>query len=416
MKRRDFISSSAALGILPYLNWGESLISLSSSAEILKSKKTVVVIFQRGAADGLSVMSPIGDAYFSQDLRPNIMADRDQMLKLDSYFALHPAMTGFKQLWDKGLLTPIHQAGSPSASRSHFDSQDYLESGTPDLKSTEDGFIARASQLLKQSPSPKLNSLAVQANIPRLISGDPQTLSFSRLNQFDIKGFKMPESSKSASVGANGQVGFESFFERALDEVLQGHSQNTISLLAEFEKARKTVLKNDFKKGQLANRLGDMAQVIKSGFYVPFMVTEVGGWDTHVNQGANDGQLATRLKEFSDAITLFVDELGDKIGDVTIITVTEFGRTVKENGSRGTDHGHGSCHFVINGQLKPKNIIADWKDLKSANLYEGRDLPVTTDYRDIFAAVFRSQFGLNNLSNVFPGFKPNTKLKLFRNG
>lgn len=412
MKRRDFLNHTAVLGVLPYLNWADAFMSLGSAAEIQKSKKTLVVIFQRGAADGLSVLSPIGDAYFNQDLRPNIMADRDKMLKLDSYFALHPAMEGFKQLWDRGMLTPIHQVGSPSASRSHFDSQDYMESGTPDLKSTEDGFMARAGHLLKLSPAPKLNSLAVQANIPRMISGDAHTLSFSRLNQFDIKGFKVSDSS---TAKAGGQVGFESFFESALDEVLQGHSQDTVSLLGEFEKARKIELKNDFKKGQLANRLGDMAQVIKSGLYIPFMVTEVGGWDTHVNQGSDEGQLASRLKEFSEAITKFVDELGDKMADVTIVTVTEFGRTVKENGSKGTDHGHGSCHFVINGQLKPKNIIADWKDLKAANLYEGRDLPVTTDYRDIFSTVLRSQFGLNDMSQVFPGFKPNPRLKIYRN-
>lgn len=413
MKRRDFISNSMALGILPYLNWADAFMNLSSAAEIMKSKKTLIVIFQRGAADGLSIMSPVGDTYFNKDLRPNILVDRDKMLKLDSYFALHPAMDGFKQLWDKGLLTPIHQVGSPSASRSHFDSQDYLESGTPDLKSTEDGFIARAGHLLKQTPAPKLNSLAVQANIPRMIAGDPLTLSFSRLNQFDIKGFKMP-TQVTSTVG--GKVGFESFFESALDEVLQGHNQDTVSLLGEFEKARKVELKNDFKKGQLANRLGDMAQVIKSGLYIPFMVTEMGGWDTHVGQGNEEGQLASRLKEFSDAIAKFVDELGDKMNDVTIVTVTEFGRTVKENGSKGTDHGHGSCHFVISGQVKSKNIIADWKDLRPANLYEGRDLPVTTDYRDIFSSVLKSQFGLNDMTKVFPGFKPNPKLKLFKNG
>lgn len=410
MKRRDFLNSAATLGVWPYLNWVDAFLNVSSAAEIPKSKKTMIVIFQRGGVDGLAVMSPLGDSYFNQKLRPNSMPDRDQMLKLDSYFALHPAMKGFKKLWDRGMLTPVHQVGSPSLTRSHFDAQDYLESGTPDRKSTEAGFITRASRLLNVQPAPSLYRLAVQAGIPRMIGGDFEALSFNRLKQFDIQGFKLRE--HSASSMAAGHTGFESFFESALSEVLEGRNQNAVSLLAEFKKARSVKLKNPFNNGILANRLGDMAQLIKSGMHVPFMVTDIGGWDTHVNQLI---QMPGRLTEFTDAITMFVDELGDKMDDVTIVTVTEFGRTVKENGGKGTDHGHGACYFVINGQLKPKNIIADWKDLKPSNLFQERDLPVTTDYRDVFASIFKAQFGLDDMSQVFPNFKSGTQLKIYRN-
>lgn len=397
MKRRELIHKLAALGVLPYVGAFEFLGHKAYAEALLKRKKTLVVIFQRGAVDGLSMVSPLGDSYFNKEIRPNIILPSDQMIKLDSYFGLSPAMSSFKPLWDKGLLSVVQQVGSHSGSRSHFDSQDYMESGTPDKKSTEDGFLARAAQLFPQHETAKITSLSVQPNLPRSISGDSTSLSFNDLNSFSIKGFGSNKGSSSD--------GFEAFFETALDEVLKGQNKNSLNLLEDFAKAKKVTLKQEYPKGQLAPRLKDIAKIIKSDIYIPFIVTESGGWDTHVNQGNEKGTLSNRLKEFSDSIAAFVNEIGSKIEDVTIITITEFGRTVRENGNRGTDHGHGSCFFVINGNVKPKNIIANWKDLKKENLYEERDLPVTTDFRDIFSEILRTQFSFNDLSKVFPDHK-----------
>lgn len=406
MKRRDFIQNSALLGLTPYLNL-MSLLSESAYAQQVKKSKSLIVIFQRGAVDGLSMLNPYGDVNYSKDIRPNIMIQSSELLKLDSYFGMHPSLAGLKNLWDRGMLSAIHQVGSPSLSRSHFDSQDYLESGTPDVKSTEDGFIARASANLKNEAALKLTSLSVQSNLPRIISGDSKSLSFSELSRFSIKGL--------GGVSSSNKAGFEDFFDSALDEVLNGQSKKTISLLEDFAKAQKTAIAQDFPKGQLSGRLKDIAKVINSGMYIPFYITEVGGWDTHNNQGNEKGQLANRLKDFSDSIAAFVAEIGNKIEDVTIITVTEFGRTVKENGSRGTDHGHGACYFVINGNVKPKTVHAKWKDIKLANLHEGRDLPVTTDFRDVFADILKTQFGVVNLETVFPSYAAlNKDLKIFK--
>lgn len=405
MKRRELIQKLAALGVLPYIGVFDLLGAQAYAEALKKRKKTLLVIFQRGAVDGLSMVSPLGDSYFNKDLRPNIILPTDQLIKLDSFFGLSSAMSSFKSLWDKGQLTVIQQAGSHSSSRSHFDSQDYMETGTPDKKSTEDGFLARAAALFPDHEKAKITSLSVQPNLPRSISGDSKSLSFNDLNSFSIKGF--------GNSNTTASDGFEAFFETALDEVLKGQNKNSLNLLEDFAKAKKISLKEDYPKGQLAPRLKDIAKIIKSDIYIPFIVTESGGWDTHINQGNEKGTLANKLKEFSDSITAFVNELGPRIEDVTIITVTEFGRTVRENGNRGTDHGHGSCFFVINGNLKSKNIIANWKDLKKENLYEERDLPVTTDFRDVFSEILKTQFSLSDLSKVFPDYKVN-KLGLYR--
>ena len=375
----------------------------------MKKQKSLIVIFQRGAVDGLSMVSPIGDSYYNKDIRPNIILPSDQIIKLNSYFGLSPALSSFKDLWDKGLLSVVHQVGSPSLSRSHFDSQDYMETGTPDKKSTEDGFLARSAKYLPNYDKTKVSSLSIQPNLPRSIAGDMKALSFSDLNSFAIRGFGSPQTTAAAAGGS----GFESFFETALDEVLKGQNKDSLSLLGDFAEAKKITLTKEFPKSQLSPRLRDIAKIIKSGIYIPFMVTEMGGWDTHINQGNEKGALANKLKEFSEAISTFVEEIGPKIQDVTIVTITEFGRTVRENGNQGTDHGHGSCFFVINGNLKSKNIIANWKDLKKENLFEERDLPVTTDFRDVFSDILRTQFTINDLSGVFPEFK-SKKLNLYR--
>jgi uncharacterized protein (DUF1501 family) len=408
MKRRELIQNLAALGLLPQLGLLDVLLSPRALANTMatrsKAKKSLVVIFQRGAVDGLSMLAPYGDSNYNKQLRPSIGLSTDKLIKLDSYFGLNPALASFKPLWDAGHLSVLQQVGSPSPSRSHFDSQDYMESGTPDVKSTDSGFLARAAQNIGAVSGLKLTSLSVQPNLPRIISGDKTALSFDNLGSFAIRGFGTPPTS-----GA----GFEGFFDSALDEVLKGQNKNSVSLLGDFAKAKEVKLSQDFPKGQMSNHLKDIAKVIKSGIYIPFIVTEVGGWDTHVNQGNEEGSLSNRLRDFSGAIAAFTNELGPKLEDVTIITVTEFGRTVKENGNKGTDHGHGSCFFVINGNLRPKHIVANWKDLKKENLFEERDVPVTTDFRDVFSEILSTQLNVHDFKEIFPNFKPGKKLGLY---
>lgn len=398
MNRRELLLQMSALGLLSAVpGWGQAAVKRA------KKNKTLVLIFQRGAVDGLSMVSPFGDSHFNAEIRPSLFVPQDKLIHLNSYFGLHPAMIDFKNLWDKNLLSVVHQVGSPSTSRSHFDSQDFFESGTPDVKKTEDGFLSRAAKSLPDYAHLKLAGLSVQPSLPRSIMGEKKSLSFDNLNSFNIRGI--------SPIG-NGS-GFEDFFETALDEVLKGQNKNSVAMLESFSEIKKLKLETEFPKGQLSLRLQDVAKIIKSGMQIPFVVTEVGGWDTHVNQGGEDGALAKKLQEFSASIAAFVTELGPKIEDVTVITVTEFGRTVKENGGKGTDHGHGSCYFVIDSALKRKNIVTNWKDLKKENLYEERDLPVTTDFRTVFSEILCKKFDIKDLKSVFPDFKGPAKAGIF---
>lgn len=410
MKRRNFLKSTAALTGLTYTGITIPFMPQNLlAAKLGKANKTLVVIFQRGAADALSMFSPMGDKHYNKEMRPNLYIPADQMLKADSYFSFHPALTGFKSLWDKGLLTAVPLVGSPSNTRSHFDAQDYFESGTPDIKSTDTGFLSRASEGFVNYEQQKISALSVQPGLARMISGGVKSLSFSELSRFSIQGL--------GSLSSKNAKGFEDFFDEALDEVIKGRTQNSTDMLQAFAQAGKIQLQQQWgslKRNQLGNRLQDVAKIIKADMDIPVIVTEMGGWDTHNNQGGAQGQLAGKLKDFSDSITMFVNELGPKINDVTIVTVSEFGRTVNENGSRGTDHGHGSCYFVINGKLKPKNIAGQWKDLKNENLYDGRDLPVTTDFREVFHEIISHEFAIKNFDQIFPNWKSKDKLKLFK--
>jgi uncharacterized protein (DUF1501 family) len=379
----------------------------------IKNKKKLVFIFMRGGCDTLSMIQPLMDGNYSKENRPNILIPKEQSIKLGSEFGMHPAMTSLKEFWDRGHFNFIHQTGMPITTRSHFDAQDFLENGTLNDKSIEEGFFTRALGQMALDGKEPLKAVALQSNLPRSLYGETKALATGDLDSFKIKNLDLR--------GHTGD-GFESFFESTMKQTLNGqavedesHSKtSTLSLIDLIKKVNETKLKQDFSgKGDLAKKLKDIAKLILSDFPAPLYVTEMGGLDTHVNQGNEAGQLAKKLKELSDAMSTLALELGPKLEDTTIIAVTEFGRTLKENGNRGTDHGHGCCYLVMNGHLKPRNIITQWKELKKANLYEERDVPITTDARLIFSEILSTQFKVQNLTEVFPQFKYDRKLNLY---
>lgn len=399
--RREFLHSGVLIAggsvLMPLL----SSFGLASTISV-KNRKTLVVIFQRGAVDALSMILPHGDRSYNKELRPNLHIGVAESLMLDSYFSLHPALGGLKKIWDQGALGIILQVGSPSKTRSHFDAQDFMESGTPDIKSTEEGFLVRATELFKIKSS--LNHLAIQTNLPRFFSGSQTALAVSEIAKFQIRGL-----GKTSLKGK----GFEDFFEVAVDEVLKGKPSQAVDLLDRFKKINEIKNNVTYPNSALARRLKDVARVIKSDLHVPLMATEAGGWDTHRNQGVLNGNLNNLLKDFGDSISAFVQDLGPHLDDVTILTVSEFGRTVKENGTKGTDHGHGTSFFIIDKELKPKTIFGKWSDLTPGNLYEERDIPVTTDFREVFAAILKKKFLINDFTKIFPKYQVNEKTRLF---
>jgi uncharacterized protein (DUF1501 family) len=374
-------------------------------------RKVLVVVFQRGAVDGLSMIPPVADKHY-YELRPTIAIPAPGAaggaIKLDGTFGLHPALAGLQPHFASGALAVVHAVGSPDGTRSHFDAQDYVEIGTPGVKHTEDGFLNRLLRTAPEKEATSLRALAFAPSLPRMLSGKAPAVSFSSLDQFKVQGGGAP-----AAVSGD----FEQMYASAVDRALRGTASDAFDAsraLREIKPASFPPAHGaTYPTSPLGKRMRQIAQVIQADVGVEVVVTDCGGWDTHANQGSSTGQLAKHLEDLGGSLGAFATDLSDRLADVCVVTVTEFGRTVKENGTAGTDHGHGSVMMVLGGKVRGKKVYARWKGLAPEALYEGRDLPVTTDHRDVFSEVLRAHLGAKDLAHVFPGFTPGAPLGLF---
>jgi uncharacterized protein (DUF1501 family) len=359
--------------------------------------KRLVVIFQRGAADGLNIVVPHGEpSYYA--MRPTINIPKKSVLDLDGFFGLHPAMASFEPLWKQKHLAIVHAAGSPDPTRSHFDAQDFMESGTPGVKVTDDGWLNRTLRDLPTDQS-AFRAIALGPSLPRILSGKEPALAINNLNDFSIGG-------KNPNAAANT---FEAMYDHSVDAVLHGTGEETfdaVKMLKAADPAHYTPAANaNYPKGRFGDSLKQLAQMIKANLGVQVAFADIGGWDHHVNEGSTQGQIANVLGEFSQSISAFWTDLGDLGEDTVVVTMSEFGRTAHENGNRGTDHGHANVMFVLGGPVKGGRVYGRWPGLDQSQLYEGRDLAVTTDFRLVLSEVVSRYLGNKDLREVFPGFE-----------
>ena len=360
-----------------------------------RAGKLFVLIFQRGACDGLSVVPPLGEPRY-RSLRPTIALPakgEGAPLPLDGFFGLHPSLAALHPHFHDGTFAILHQVGSPDPSRSHFDAQDYFELGTPGQK-PEDGFLNRALQVSPAKAAGPFRALALQPNLPLSLEGAVEAVAVDELADFDL-----------TRVGG---ASFEAMYRSAVDSALRGVGDEAFGALHSLKAAgafgKDAEVVAGYPKGGLGRRLFELAALVKSGQSVQVAATDIVGWDTHVGQGAQRGQLANRLDHLGKSLAAFAKDLGPRFGDVCVAVVTEFGRTVRENGTRGTDHGHGSTMLVLGGGVRGGKVYAQWKSLDDANLFEGRDLPVTTDFRAPLAALLTGHLGATDVHRIFPGF------------
>ena len=373
--RRFFLKSSGlalvAGGLLP------NVFVKMANAATTRGRKVLVAIFQRGAVDGLNVIVPYAEkAYY--DARPTIAIPRDVVIDLDGFFGVHPSLASIAPYFKDRSAAFVHAVGSPDSTRSHFDAQDFMESGTPGLKSTQDGFLSRALAGKKGAP---LRAVAFSSALPRILSGKANAVAMTNISQFGVRG-DIPE--------------FESMYPGVFEASRILKSSAPEKLQPENGATYPTT--------PLGNGLKQIAQLIKSDVGLEVAFTDVGGWDTHAGEGGPQGQLANNLKQFSDAIAAFAQDLGSRMGDVVLVTMSEFGRTVRENGNRGTDHGHANFMLVLGGGVKGGKVYGQWPGL--TNLYENRDLAITTDFRDVFAELLTKQLAVPSLKSVFPNYDP----------
>jgi uncharacterized protein (DUF1501 family) len=387
------VGTAAVPSFLARAAWG--------TAQTGTRNKRLVVIFQRGAADGLNIVVPFAEPQYYA-MRPSINIPRNAVINLDGFFGLHPSLASFQPLWQQRQLAIVHAAGSPDPNRSHFDAQDFMESGTPGVKSTDDGWLNRSLRNLAQ-PTQKspFEAIAMGPSIPRILSGSEPAIAMNNINDFSVGGGRSPKPSPVASA-------FEAMYDHSTDSVLHGTGEETFDAVKMLKSADpskyKPALGADYPKGRFGDSLRQLAQLIKADLGVQVAFADIGGWDHHVNEGATEGQIANVLREFSQSLAAFWTDLGDLGEDTVVVTMSEFGRTARENGNRGTDHGHANVMFVLGGPVKGGKVYGRWPGLEQSQLYEGRDLALTTDFRQVLGEAVARHMGNTNLANVFPGY------------
>jgi uncharacterized protein (DUF1501 family) len=401
VSRRVFLKSGgvAMLGMstLP------AFLQRAVASTAMLNRKKLIVLFQRGAADGLNIVVPFAERnYYS--LRPSIAIPEPRRggdaaaIDLDGFFGLHPSLAPLEPLFKQQQLAIVHAAGSPDTTRSHFDAQDFMESGTPGLKATEDGWLNRALQSLPEDDATPFRAVAVGANLPRTLRGSAPAIALPDVRQFQV----VAQSPVAAG-------GFEALYAQTVDTALHGTGTETFEAIEMLRKANPQRFQPengaDYPRSRFGQSLQQVAQLIKSDIGLEVCFLDTGGWDNHVNEGGVQGQLANLLRDIGQGLAAFHRDMGDRMQDTVVVTMSEFGRTARENGNRGTDHGHANCMFVMGGAVKGGKVYGKWPGLASNQLYEGRDLALTTDFRSVLGELISSHLGNKDLKTVFPGFE-----------
>jgi uncharacterized protein (DUF1501 family) len=402
LTRRYFLRGSAmamaGAGAVPF--W------LGRAAATTQARRKILVaIFQRGAADGLNMVVPFAEKRY-YELRPTIGIPAPKggnggppAIDLDGRFGLNPALQPLRALWDKNMLAIVEATGSPDPSRSHFDAQDYMESGTPGLKG--DGWLNRALTDASAESSP-LRAIAMSASMPRTLRGDHSAIAVRDLQQFragDDTASILENMYSNSADRQLGTAGKDAFAAMRLIESLN-RTPYTPSAGAQYPQG-----------GELGRALQQVARLIKADAGVEAAFAEIGGWDHHQNEPVQMGNVA---RQFGSALAAFCTDMGDRMEDIVVVTMSEFGRTAQENGNNGTDHGHGDVMFVVGGPVRGGKVYGKWPGLEKEQLYEGRDLAVTTDFRAVLGELMMGHFGTKDLAPVFPGFHYGEPLGLLK--
>ena len=426
MQRRDFLNALAAgAGLMIPLGrhaWAATAASPNTAPNTDATSRKLIVIMLRGAVDGLNVVAPVADANYAR-LRPTIALGRpgedNGALNLDGYFGLHPALAPLLPLWEQKKLAFIHASGSPDITRSHFDAQDYMESATPGIKSTADGWMNRLVAALPGTTTPT-RALSIGPTMPRILSGHAAAVNLAngaagtKANVLDRpavgKAFDQlyADNARFGAAYQQGQDAHREVMDAAAGKMAGGGMAGGMS--AEMQAANGGApLPNGFPDD--AARL---AALMRNDPNIQLAFVALGGWDTHASQGSARGQLANRLQPLGQGLAVLAQRLGPLFDQTTIVVMSEFGRTARENGNGGTDHGHGNAMWVLGGSVKGGKVLGDWRGVGDAELNEGRDLPVTTDFRTVLATIAERHLRLadKQLVQVFPSMPRAGRLDL----
>lgn len=401
MRRRDFLNSAAALGGLGLIRIGSHAWAAQNPAG---APQRLVVVFLRGAIDGLNLVIPHAEhAYYA--MRPTIAiappGHQDGGLALDDRFALHPELAMLMPLWKERSLAFVHACGSPDPSRSHFEAQAYMESGTPGVRLTPDGWLNRTLAAL---PGPHSTTEAVNfgATMPRILHGAMPVAT-------------MP-SAGGGEKGIRGGLAAEPVVHSAFDQLYGGDDALSVAyregqdaharLMTDLEQDMSEAAGGAPSPVGFASDVAHFCQLARKDPTIQIGFFALSGWDTHVREGGVQGQLAFHLRQLGQGLAEFPKGLGsDGYGRTVILVISEFGRTARENGNAGTDHGHGNVMWVMGGPVAGGKVYGDWPGLSDSQLHEDRDLAVTTDFRSVAGSVLAYHLKLPPpaISRIFPG-------------
>ena len=382
-----------------------AFLQRAAAATAMPNKKQLVVLFQRGAADGLNIVVPFSEPNYYR-MRPTIAIPEprrggaDAAVDLDGFFGLHPSLAPLEPLFHRNQLAIVHAAGSPDPTRSHFDAQDFMESGTPGVKATEDGWLNRTLEAVPEENASPFRAVAMGANLPRMLRGEAPAIALPDVRQFKVM----------AQGAASGVVegGFEAMYAQTVDQALHGTGAETFEAIDMLRKAdpEKYQPENgaEYPNSRVGKSLAQIGQLIKANIGVEVLFLDCGGWDNHVNEGGVQGQLSNLLRDLGQSVAAFHQDMGDRMENIVFVSMSEFGRTAHENGNRGTDHGHANCMFVMGGDVKGGKVYGRWPGLSDHQLNEGRDLVLTTDFRYVLGEILSNHIGVPDLKPVFPGF------------
>jgi uncharacterized protein (DUF1501 family) len=407
ISRRVFVKD----GSLALVSLGFAPAFLARTVAAADARRRVLIaIFQRGAVDGLNMVVPFGEPdYYAS--RPSIAiarpgGDGDAAVDLDGFFGLHPRLAPLKPLYDARQLAVVHACGSPDGTRSHFDAQDYMATATPGVKSTRDGWLNRYLHNREHERATPFRAVAVAPQLPRSLQGLAPALAIGQIDRFGIRG----------GDAAMAESSFEREYADAANALLRDTGReafNAIRMLKDADPQRYQPESGaEYPRSAFGEALRQIAQLIKADVGLEVAYAESGNWDHHANEGGAIGTLANRLDDLGRGLAALSRDLGDRMQDVVVMTMSEFGRAVAENGSRGTDHGHGNAMIVLGGGVRGGKVYGRWPGLAREQRYEGRDLAVTTDFRSVFAEVVRGHLGLTDTRRVFPGFANPQKIGL----
>lgn len=404
MKRRNFLTKAglATAGMLIPVGLN-SCVALSNAQT--KRPKRLVVIFLRGGIDGLNVVVPHQETEYYQ-ARPTIALpypqEKDGVIDLDGFFGLHPLLADLMPIWKQKQLAFIHASGSPVTERSHFQAQDYMESGTPGAKNTHDGWMNRLLAELPQK-SRSTQALNVGVTTPYILKG--------KMNVANLKPGRNSAAPKVTDRPHINQAFDQLYSGRDdLSQAYQSGRQAREQVIAELNLEMMSASRGAKNVHAFVDDAAEVARLMVGNTRTQFAFMDIGGWDSHINQLNIHKRL---LPHLGKGLLTLVKGLEPILSDTSIVVMSEFGRTVKENGNQGTDHGHGNVMWLLGGGINGGRVYGNWRGLNKAQLHEARDLPVTTDFREPIAAILQQHLGLakNSLKRVFPDYQFTNKIE-----